>query len=180
MMKTTVKTNLVQLGGAPRQAETLRDLLMECHGRIRHFSRLALTIAARPELAADEVKEGAAQCLRYFTQALPLHVRDEEDSIAPRLAGQSAGLDATLAQMRAQHFEHETKVERLINSLEAVIQKPNTANRRQLALISATLETDFEAHLRLEELQILPLLDKLLKPAVQSEIIKELRARRMP
>jgi iron-sulfur cluster repair protein YtfE (RIC family) len=175
----TVKTNLVQLG-ATRRAETLHDLIMECHGRIRHFSRLALTIGARPELSVSEVKEGAAQCLRYFTVALPLHVRDEEDSIAPRMTGHSPTLDATLAQMRAQHFEHETRVTALLNALDAVIQKPNATTRRQLALVAATLETDFEAHLRLEELQILPLINKLLKPSAQAEIIKELRARRMP
>lgn len=180
MKKSVVKTNLVQLGAAPARTETLQDLIMECHTRIRHFSRLALTIAARPELSADEVKEGAAQCLRYFTVALPLHVQDEEDSIAPRLTGHSPELDATLAQMRAQHLEHETRVEAQLKALDAVIKRPNAVTRRQLALVSATLETDFEAHLRLEELQILPLFNKLLKPSVQAEIIKELRARRMP
>jgi iron-sulfur cluster repair protein YtfE (RIC family) len=175
----TVKTNLVQLGAAKR-AETLHDLIMECHARIRHFARLALTIAARPELSADEVKESAAQCVRYFTVALPLHMQDEEDSIAPRMTGHSAELDAVLAQMRAQHFEHDTRVTALINALDAVIKKPNATTRRQLALLAATLETDFEAHLRLEELQIFPLFNKLLKPSAQAEIIKELRARRMP
>lgn len=161
------------------EQESLRELLMTCHGRIRRFARLAFTLGARRELPADEVKDAAARCLRYFTQALPLHVRDEEDSIAPRLAGQSPALDATLARMRSEHSGHQPLVQALVEALEAVIAHPNQAPlHRQLARAAGTLETDFEGHLQVEELELFPLLDQLLPAAMQAQIISELRARR--
>lgn len=185
-MKKRVQMNLVPLrlsesveqNDAP---ESLVGLLLACHTRIRRFARLALTVGARPELPAAEVKEATAQCLRYFTEALPLHVRDEEDSLWPRLAGHSAVLDATMAQMRAQHFAHRARLDALLAALEAVRQRPNEAAlHRQLAAAASTLETDFEDHLGLEEAELFPFLDDALSAGEREEIVQELRARRRP
>lgn len=182
-MKKPVNTQLVplRLGGDDAAPEDeLLELLLACHARIRRFSRLALTLGARPELPAAEVKATAAQCLRYFTEALPLHVRDEEDSLWPRLAGQSAALDATMAQMRAQHFSHVVRLDALERALRAVFERPNDpALHRQLAAAASTVETDFDDHLRLEETELFPSLETLL-PEVREAIVEELRHRRRP
>ncbi len=181
-MKKTVPMNLVTLGlreageGAP---ESLVEMLLACHTRIRRFARLALTVGARPELPPAEVKGAVAQCLRYFTEALPLHVRDEEDSLWPRLAGRSPALDATLAQMRAQHFAHVSRLNALQAALEAVLARPGEpAAHRQLAATASTLETDFEEHLALEETELFPSLEDALPAEEREAIIAELRARR--
>lgn len=151
-------------------------MLLACHARIRKFVRLAFTLGARLEL--DPGEEGV-QCLRYFTEAFPLHVRDEEDSLLPRLEGRSGSLDVALAQMRAQHFEHERNVAELISALRATLESPNNhPTRRRLALIAATLETDLEAHLVLEETNLFPLINRALSPPVRRVIVSELRARR--
>lgn len=185
-MKKRASMSLVQLGlpDSVERAdvpETLTGLLLACHTRIRRFARLALTVGARPELPAAEVRDAAAQCLRYFTEALPLHVRDEEDSLWPRLAGHSPTLDATMAQMRAQHFAHQVRLDALTSALEAVRQRPNEpVLHRELAAAASTLETDFEDHLALEESELFPLLDEALSPEAHEAIIRELRARRSP
>jgi iron-sulfur cluster repair protein YtfE (RIC family) len=185
-MKKRVSMNLVHLGlpdGGERAdtPETLTGLLLACHTRIRRFARLALTLGARPELPAAEVKDAAAQCLRYFTEALPLHVRDEEDSLWPRLAGYSPALDATMAQMRAQHFAHQVRLDALTSALEAVRQRPNEpVLHRELAAAASTLETDFEDHLGLEEAELFPFLEEAMGPAAHEAIIREIRARRSP
>ncbi|MDP1825913.1 MAG: hemerythrin domain-containing protein [Archangium sp.] len=185
-MKKRVSMNLVQLGlpdGVARgdPPETLLGLLLACHTRIRRFARLALTVGARPELPAAEVKDAASQCLRYFTEALPLHVRDEEDSLWPRLAGHSAALDATMAQMRAQHFAHRVRLDALTSALEAVRQRPNEPGlHKELAAAASTLETDFEDHLALEEAELFPFFDEALDAEAQEAIVRELRARRSP
>ncbi len=171
---------MVNLGETPG-GETLVELLLACHARIRRFARLALTIGARPELDVREVKEAAAQCLRYFTEALPLHVRDEEDSVAPRLADRNPALDATMAQLRAQHFAHGVRVDALTQALRAVLTKPeDQPHRRRLALAAATLETDLEAHLVLEETALFPFIPTELTAQQQADAVVELRARRQP
>ena len=176
--------NLVPLGLDPETAvalESLVSLLLACHSRIRRFARLALTVGARPDLPAIEVRDAAAQCLRYFTVALPLHVRDEEDSLWPRLVGHSTALDATMAQMRAQHFGHLARLAALTSALEAVARQPNDPEvHRQLAAAASTLETDFEEHLALEETELFPFLEDALPAEVRETIVAELRARRRP
>jgi iron-sulfur cluster repair protein YtfE (RIC family) len=162
--------------GAPPEGEELVDLLLACHARIRKFLRLAFTLGARVELDPGEV---GVQCLRYFVEAFPLHVRDEEDSLLPRLGGRSVALDVALAQMRAQHFEHERNVAELIAALRATIESPKDHSvRRRLALIASTLETDLEAHLVLEEDIVFPLINRALSPPIRRAIVSELRARR--
>lgn len=184
MKKFGASMNLVRLGnslsgqgvGGP---ESLRELLLACHARIRRFARLAFTLGAQRTTPAAEVNEVATQCLRYFSEALPLHVRDEEDSIAPRMAGHSAALDATLGRMRAEHFTHEVRLQAVADALRAVLERPNDAVlHRQLAREAATLETDLEEHLRFEEFELFPYLDEALPAETQQEIIQELRARR--
>lgn len=182
-MKKPVPGQLVELRiGASDpvdpDADPLLALLLACHERIRRFARLALTIGARPELPAAEVQSASEQCLRYFTEALPLHVRDEEDSLWPRLAGRSPALDATMAQMRAQHFNHVVRVDALEDALRLVQARPNDpAAHRLLASAASTLETDFDDHLRLEETELFPSL-VLLPVEVRDLIVEELRARR--
>ncbi len=83
------------------------DLLLECHTRIRSFTTLAARLASTPGLAAAEVAEAAAGVHRYFTQALPLHARDEEESVLPRLRGRDPEVDRELAEMVHEHRGHE-------------------------------------------------------------------------
>jgi len=172
----------IKVGATPdNQATrgTLLNLLLECHQRIRRFSRLAFTIGARPELPAAEIQDAAAQCLRYFTEALPLHVRDEEDSLGLRVVGKSVAVDATMAQLRAQHFAHERRLTTLCAALWAVRESPKEVLlHKQLAAEASAFETDIEEHLRLEETELFPQLDGLLSSQEQDEIVNELRARR--
>ena len=181
MKKFGASMNLVRLGNSLHEQgpESLQELLMACHVRIRRFARLAFTLGAQRTTPAAEVHEVATQCLRYFSEALPLHVRDEEDSIAPRMAGHSAALDATLGRMRAEHITHDVRLHSLADALRAVSHQPNHAVlHRQLAREAATLETDLEEHLRFEEFELFPYLDEVLPAQTQALIILELRARR--
>lgn len=174
MTKRSSSPGLISLGftSSPGGQEALVDLLLACHARIRHFARLAFTVGARPELPAAEVKAATAHCLRYFLEALPLHVRDEEDSVLPRLTGRSPGLDATLAQIRAQHFAHEGRLDSLVGALRAVHGRPNEVQlHRQLSATASRVETDLLEHLRLEEGQVFCLLETALTEDQQEDIV---------
>src|SRR5262245_13477398 len=92
---------------APQRADgDLVDLLLDCHRRIRRFASTARHLADADAVTDAEAREASAATARYFTVALPLHVRDEEDSIVPRLLGRDPQVDAALREMSRQHLDH--------------------------------------------------------------------------
>ena len=161
---------LFQLGSRPAVGEVVEvgDLLIACHARIRHFLDLAARLATTA-VTATEARETARQIRRYFTEAFPLHMADEEELILPRLAGESAGLDEALATMHADHEHHAALVARLVDCLAAPAPL--------LAEAAGALHAVLEPHLALEERTIFPALAVL--PAAGLAAIKaEMRKRR--
>lgn len=189
----------------PRAApEDFVGLLLECHRRIRHFVELAQEVGRRTELPEAEVVEACARCERYFTEALPLHVEDEEKSVLPRLKGarleaeaeqgteeapddvaerEPAGLELSdaLDAMHAQHLEHEPLLRALLESLRSVRGEPrDQARRARLSAAAAQLGLEFEKHLALEEEVLFPAIRSRLSDEAQQQALLELRARRRP
>src|SRR5690606_21064266 len=118
--------------------------LLACHERIRRFVAMAFATATREEAPASDIAEACARVRRYFTEALPLHVADEELSVLPRLRGTSAEVDAALATMQEQHARHQPLLGRLLELTEAVGQEPSDARRKeQLACVALELEQQF-------------------------------------
>ena len=165
---------LLTIGRRPYEPD-LVDLLSECHDRIRNFLDLAHRVATTPGLTPEDIRTAAGQVRRYFTQAFPLHMADEEQSIVPRLRGRDDALDTALAQMETDHEEHADLVERLVALCDRVTQDP-----RQLAALDETacqLSLALEAHLGLEELVVYPEIDEL--SAIEIAAVRaEMRARR--
>jgi len=171
----------MQIGRGPKKTpEDIVDLLLACHERIRRFIGMARRIAEADSPPEHELREAAAQVRRYFAEALPLHVADEEQSILPRLRGTDPELDASLATMHDEHDAHGPHLERLLALLRELEHTPSrhAALRAELAEVSAHLERDFHAHLDNEEAVILPAIRDHLDAATREEMVRELRARR--
>lgn len=170
---------LLQL--SPRRAPDspgLLSLLADCHQRIRHFSQLACDVARRADAPPSEVTEACASVKRYFSQALPLHVADEEESIAPRLRSSSVDVARALGVMSAQHDAHGAHIAQLLHALGELQQAPHDESARlRLATIAQPLQLEFEQHLALEESVLFPAIG-CLPLTEQSRIVAELRARR--
>jgi iron-sulfur cluster repair protein YtfE (RIC family) len=170
---------LTRIGGsaAPRDAV---DLLLDCHERIRAFLAMAGRVATAG--AADEsgIRDAAERVHRYFTQALPLHAKDEEESLLPRLRGRDPAVDAELEAMAREHREHERPLRTLVDACEVIARDParHPEVAPELAAATEELERHFAAHLRREEEVIFPALRRLLDARADSEIVTELRARR--
>jgi iron-sulfur cluster repair protein YtfE (RIC family) len=170
---------LIKLG-ARAPSEDLVDLLLSCHARIRSFVGVAEAISARQDLPDAEVREACASCERYFSEALPLHVEDEERSLLPRLAGLRDEVDQALSTMHAQHEAHVELVSALVHALVEVRTHPGDAGSRALLrAAAASARSAFDEHLTLEETVIFPAARELL-PEVSAEAVRELRARRRP
>lgn len=169
---------LVSIGKTRRSGE-LVDLLLECHGKIRQFTALARDAGERPSLSEPEVVDACQRVERYFVEALPLHVRDEEESIEPRLSGRSEALDRDLQSMQLEHREHDALVAALVGACRALCATPLDAERRrELSQAAERLSLAIEPHLELEETRIFPALRELLTAEQRATISSELRARR--
>lgn len=161
------------------EAVDLVDLLLECHGRIRTFTGLAEALGRRSDAPASEIVEGCARCERYFTEALPLHVEDEERSVLPRLRGRDAELDRALEEMQHEHARHEASIAALLDASRALRERPEDRGRAEaLAAAAVALGAELEAHLRHEEQLIFPAVRRFFSPADHLAAIGELRARR--
>lgn len=159
----------------------LVDLLGECHQRIRHFVELARQAASREDASDEQVVQACADVERYFSEALPLHIADEEQSIEPRLRGRLPSVDQALDAMAHEHQQHAASLETFLRTTANVRCKPHDERARaQLATAAIALELEFEAHLALEESVIFPAIQELLQPETQAAIIDELRERRSP
>lgn len=166
------------LGPAREGDDDALDLLLACHERIRRFIGLAARLC---EDGADltERAEAAERVRRYFAEALPRHVADEDASLLPRLRGQDPAIDAALAQMHAEHEAHAPHLARLVALCQALAQDPaDAAARAALHPLATQLADDFAAHLALEEQVLFVGLRERLGPAGMAALLAELRARR--
>ncbi len=170
---------LTRIGAAAAPRDAV-DLLLECHQRIRTFLGMAGRLASPGAAGEAEVREAATRVARYFMQALPLHADDEEESILPRLRGRDAAVDAALEAMAREHGEHEPPLRVLVGACQALARDPSVQGDIAPVIAAATgeLERHFAAHLRREEEIIFPAVRQLLDARADSEIVKELRARR--
>lgn len=169
---------LVTIGGTSKAGGDLVDLLLDCHVRIRTFVALAESTGTSAIATAPEVIAACLRVERYFTEALPLHVRDEEESLLPRLRGALPAVDQALADMHRQHQEHTSGLEALLAASCAVRAAPQDRDLRSaLGSVAAALRAEFELHLVAEETVIFPAVRSALPAAAQTAILEELRAR---
>ncbi len=166
--------------GSTKEPSDIVDLLLECHERIRSFIGLARRLSEAQNVSENEIRDAAARVVRYFSESLPKHVADEEESILPRLSGRQADLDAALESMRREHEEHAPHLERLLEICRTLQVSPARLDetRASLAQAAVSLERDFQIHLEQEESTILPAIRSLLTHDEREAMLHELRARR--
>jgi hypothetical protein len=183
---------------APKE-ETVREALLGCHIRIRHFTEMACKLAHAHAADPEQIQRAATDVHRYFTVALPLHEADENISLHPRLrkalpstAREEESTDESetaLLQrlggpaadaMVEQHESIDQLVERLVPLCTILRTQPAKLDElsQELHEISAALQEIFTAHLALEEKTVFPAMEKFLSPEDLSLIRKEMRERR--
>ena len=165
--------------GRRERSDEPSEALRACHERIRRFLAMAARLASDEAAPDDDVWAAAGGVARYFDDALPLHERDEDDSIAPRLRGTSPDLDRALDTMHAEHDAMHADVRALVATCEQITARTRdrAVVRPDLAKILASLAPAMDAHLAAEELTILPAIDRL--PAADRAAIKaEMAGRR--
>lgn len=170
---------LIKIGSSDEASDVV-DLLLACHQRIRFFIDLAVRLSEATDAPPEEIREAAARVVRYFAEALPLHVADEENSILPRLKGREPALDRTLEAMRNEHAIHQPQLERLLQICRTLQNAPERLAelKTDLGDVASLLAREFKAHLLDEETTILPAIKSLLNDQDRQAMLQELRARR--
>ena len=165
--------------GQRQPSEDIVDLLRDCHARIRRFLIQARQLAGAASGDPAEIRAEASQIRRYFTEAFLLHLTDEDEQIAPRLAGASPDVDRALALMASGHASHGSLVARLAKICASLEEDPRRLGVASIELrrFAALLATEIEAHLELEERAIFPALRRL-PEHVREALHGAIRARR--
>lgn len=154
--------------------------LLECHDKLRKFSATAVRLAQSHDSTPEDVVDAASGVARYFTQALPRHTADEDESLLPRLRGLDATLDRELDAMEREHREHHGPVTELIALCDALADAPERLDelRVELLRLAAQVDEDFGVHLAREENVIFPAVQRLLDEEAQNAIANEMSGRR--
>jgi hemerythrin-like domain-containing protein len=81
------------------------EALKACHLRIRNFLAGMERLCALESLEDPRVPEAAQLAYRYFSIGLPLHARDEDESLAPRVLAKLPESRELLLTLEQEHKE---------------------------------------------------------------------------
>lgn len=161
-------------------------MLVDCHRRIEKFLDVLLTFArqAQGNPFTNEQRHAIETALRYFREAAPKHVADEEDSLFPRLRGsQHREVKAMLSDLDELHSDHLTVVENH-SAVEEVFRRwltdgllPSPDHAALVSLLHSLRET-YARHIKQEETQLFPHVARILTPTDLKAVGLEMAKRR--
>ena len=135
---------------------------------LSHDHHHALVEARRLGRAADgtdaERREVVADFVRFFSTETVRHFREEEEQLFPAFVGQEGADERLLVQALLEHQRIHALVGRLVHALAA--DGVDASAMRELAGL-------LEAHVRLEERELFPLIEQVVPPEVLSELDPE-------
>lgn len=161
------------------------EMLQGCHARIRHFVQLSRTLAHAEGVPAEEVSQAAMAVFRYFSEALPQHEADEDQSLAPHFHRALPENDLVLEAVETMFDQHRVIDEIIAELLLLCASLGRHPERLQsmaqrLDQVTEALSTIFLTHMHLEESVIFPAIEGRLTPEQIAEISSEMQQRRKP
>ncbi|HVJ73475.1 MAG TPA: hemerythrin domain-containing protein [Kofleriaceae bacterium] len=152
-------------------------MLVACHGRIRkQLATLGRLERHLPGHGHDADARAAARAImRYFDSAAVHHHEDEEASLLPRLLARAPDAQALASRLLAEHRElagHWRKLRPLLSGI-ATGQRAVLPPRLVHEITHA-----YEAHIEIEEAELIPLAQDLLAPDEIAAIGREMAQRR--
>jgi len=155
---------LVQIGRRSEPGDAI-DMLVACHGRIRHFLWVARRLESVETSAADVI-DSAHAVARYFEEAFPLHVEDEEELIRLLSRTDDEQIWAACSLVLREHRDQEHLVAALVVACRRVMSAPERLEERHaLTACVDTLEAELNSHLAEEERLLFPALRQALSTA---------------
>lgn len=183
MMSTTLLTNTPAVG-----FEQPFEMLEACHERVQRSLGLLERLLAHIETNGHDAssRSAAADVLRYFDIAAPLHHEDEERHIFPPLAtAEDAMIRDAVAQLKADHvrmgvlwgqLRQVLLIWRDAGSASAPVPVP-APTEAERALVNDFTRC-YADHIPLEETLAYPAVRALFDPVRVKEIGEEMASRR--
>jgi hemerythrin-like domain-containing protein len=159
-------------------------LLSDCHRRIEHFLAVLIRLCDKAKggsLEADE-RELLDKASTYFRNAAPKHTADEEQSLFPRLRA-SAESEAPLARLTELEFEHvlAARWHEIVDSLATRwLSEGSLASEQSVSMTHALkrLSEIYGRHIAVEDRELFPLANRLLRPDELAAVGREMAERR--
>lgn len=168
-----------QLGRTP-SGDAVRQLL-DAHHRMRSCLALVRRIAEGQLGNPRALEEAAHRVERFFTRKFPLHVHDEEESVAPRLYGREEEVDAALEAMARDHDDQQRPLAVIVTVCKEIARVPAQLPRLAPYLRQALdrVERLLARHFAHEEGIVYPAIRRLLDESAEAQIVMEMGARRL-
>lgn len=160
------------------------EMLMACHERVRRSLALLQRLLAHVEAQGhdDHSRSAAADVLRYFELAAPLHHQDEELHVFPVLArDDAAGLAEAVERLLSDHRHMETLWAALSALLRDWMRLDPALPADDLALDRVQEFTRlYAAHLQTEEGIVFPAARARMDAEQLSRMSADMQRRRTP
>lgn len=152
-------------------------MLVACHGRIRkQLATLARLQSHLPEHGHDADARAAARAImRYFDSAAVHHHEDEEASLLPRLLARVPETRALASRLVAEHRALAESWRRLRPLLSGIASGQRAVLPPKLVF---EVTEAYEAHIAIEEAELIPLAQDVLSPDEIAAIGREMAGRR--
>jgi len=174
----------VQIGALPDAGyDQPIGMLRDCHRRIRHFAGIFQKVAreAKGYLLSKEQQDAVQAAMRYFRTSGPMHNRDEEDSLFPRLLQRAdADVTAVIERLEREHREAEKLHQRIAALYQNWMSEYglNSAEEEELVSVTEALASFYSRHIEMEENIVFRAAETLLPAAEQGTVGQEFAARR--
>lgn len=156
-------------------------MLSACHDRVQRSLDLLGRLVEHVDLHGHDAssRSAAADVLRYFTLAAPLHHQDEELHLFPLLlAHGSAEMVTQVERLQHDHAQMESLwrgIEPALRAWSSGVTTPLTSPQRDAIQVFRAL---YPPHIALEESSVFPQAFALLGPQASSDAGREMQSRR--
>jgi hemerythrin-like domain-containing protein len=174
--------------GAKRESDFTDPIGMlgDCHRRIERFLNVLVVIAAQEKggRLTEQHRTALATSLRYFREAAPKHIADEEESLFPRLRRlRHAGSHAILTRIEALEQDHECagKVHDEVDRLGQLWLARGRLSPKEAAQLSTLLDQLaklYRNHIAIEDTEVFPFAASVLPPSDRESVGVEMASRR--
>lgn len=149
-------------------------LFLDCHGKIRFFLNGFRKVVENH--TDPRVPAAAAQIARYLREGLPLHAKDEDQSLGPRLLVLHPELAGLMRDLAADHQRMDEGMPLVLALLDRLASQ-DLPPKADLAQANDWLHQTMLPHLLREETELFPRCASF-SADQQQQVIQELRARR--
>lgn len=175
----------IQIGTTTHNFSDPTGLLSDCHRRIEMFLTALEAVAAVIDRPASEKTHRALEsALRYFGEAAPKHIADEEVSLFPRLRQiQDAEVQSFFSQLEKLEDEHRWAAA-LHGEVESLGRQYLLASRLSSTEVEkfrnsvTCLVFMYNRHIKIEDSTVFPLAARLLHHSEKMAIAEEMMRRR--